>query len=147
MGKICLGVATAFLVVHLGSDPILVGATEAQKQKWLTRVAEGALVAYAVTEAEAGSNLSNLKTLATPVLDGQNNIIGYRLSGTKQFISNGGYADFLTVLAQTPDGPSFFIVEKTMEGFAAGRPEQKHGIRSSNTTSWSSTRSLFPPRI
>ncbi len=119
----------------LGGGARDMAATEAQKQKWLTRVAEGALVAYAVTEAEAGSNLSNLKTLATPVVDGRNNVAGYRLSGTKQFISNGGYADFLTVLAQTPDGPSFFIVEKTMEGFAAGRPEQKHGIRSSNTTS------------
>ena len=133
MGRICLGVATAFLVVHLGSDPILVGGTEAQKQKWLGKVAEGALVAYAVTEAEAGSNLSNLKTSATPVVDGQGNITGYRLNGSKQFISSGGYADFLTVLAQAPEGPSFFVVEKAMKGFSAGKPEQKHGIRSSNT--------------
>jgi alkylation response protein AidB-like acyl-CoA dehydrogenase len=134
MGKICLGVATAFLVIHLGSDPILVGGTDAQKQKWLTKVADGSIVAYAVTEAEAGSNLSNLKTSAAPVLDENNTVTGYRINGTKQFISNGGYADFLTVLAQAPEGPSFFVVEKTMEGFSAGKPEQKHGIRSSNTT-------------
>ncbi len=61
LGKICLGIATAFLVVHRGTDPLLVGATEAQKKEWLTKVAEGALVAYAVTESEAGSNLSNLE--------------------------------------------------------------------------------------
>lgn len=133
MGKICLGVATAFLVIHLGTDPILVAATEEQKQKWLTKVAEGAIVAYAVTEPEAGSNLSNLKTTATPVLDDTGAITGYRISGSKQFISNGGYADFLTVLAQAPEGPTFFIVEKTMPGFCPGKPEEKHGIRSSNT--------------
>jgi alkylation response protein AidB-like acyl-CoA dehydrogenase len=134
LSKICLGIATAFLVIHLGSDPILVGATDAQKEKWLTRVAEGgAIVAYAVTEPEAGSDLTSAKTTATPVVDYQGKITGYRIDGSKQFISNGGYADFLTVLAQTPEGPSFFVVEKTMPGFTAGKPEQKHGIRSSNT--------------
>jgi alkylation response protein AidB-like acyl-CoA dehydrogenase len=135
MAKICLGVGTALLVIHLGSDPILVAGTDAQKQKWLTKVAEeGSIVAYAVTEAEAGSNLSNIKTSATPVLDDAGAVAGYRINGTKQFISSGGYADFLTVLAQTPEGPSFFIVEKTMPGFIPGRPEEKHGIRSSNTS-------------
>ena len=135
MAKICLGVGTALLVMHLGSDPILVAGTDAQKQKWLTKVAEeGSIVAYAVTEAEAGSNLSNLKTSATPVLDDSEAVVGYRINGTKQFISNGGYADFLTVLAQAPEGPSFFIVEKTMPGFIPGRAEEKHGIRSSNTS-------------
>ncbi len=134
MAKICLGVATAFLAIHLGADPILVGATEAQKQKWLSRLAEGdAIVAYAVTESEAGSNLSSLTTTAAPVLDAEGQITGYRLNGSKQFISNGGVADFMTVLAQAPEGPSFFIVENTAEGFLAGKPEQKHGIRSSNT--------------
>jgi alkylation response protein AidB-like acyl-CoA dehydrogenase len=135
MAKICLGVGTALLVIHLGSDPILVAGTDVQKQKWLTKVAEeGSIVAYAVTEAEAGSNLSNIKTNATPVLDDAGAVTGYRINGTKQFISSGGYADFLTVLAQTPEGPAFFIVEKTMPGFIPGRPEEKHGIRSSNTS-------------
>jgi alkylation response protein AidB-like acyl-CoA dehydrogenase len=135
MGKICLGVGTAFLAIHLGADPILVGATDEQKEKWLTKLAEeGSIVAYAVTEPEAGSNLSNLTTTATPVLDDCGAVAGYRINGTKQFISNGGYADFLTVLAQTPEGPSFFIVEKGTEGFAPGKAEEKHGIRSSNTS-------------
>ncbi len=133
MGKICLGVATGFMVVHLGTDPILVAGTDAQKAKWLAKVAEGAIVAYAVTEPEAGSNLSSLTTSASPVVDSQGTITGYRIKGNKQFISNGGYADFLTVLALAPEGPSFFIVEKTMPGFRVGKPEAKHGIRSSST--------------
>jgi alkylation response protein AidB-like acyl-CoA dehydrogenase len=134
LGKICLGVGTGFLVIHLGSDPILVAATEEQKQKWLGRLAqEGSIVAYAVTEPEAGSNLASLTTTATPVTGEDGEIVGYRITGNKQFISNGSYADFLTVLAQTPGGPAFFIVEKDMPGFSAGKPEEKHGIRASNT--------------
>jgi alkylation response protein AidB-like acyl-CoA dehydrogenase len=134
LGKICLGIATGFLVIHLGSDPILVGGTDEQKRKWLGRLAEeGSIVAYAVTEPEAGSNLAALTTTATPVVSDDGVVTGYRISGNKQFISNGSYADFLTVLAQTPQGPAFFVVEKNMPGFTAGKPEEKHGIRSSNT--------------
>ena len=134
LGRTCLGIGTGFLVIHLGSDPILVGGTEEQKRKWLGKLAqEGSIVAYAVTEPEAGSNLSALTTTATPVADDAGTVIGYRINGNKQFISNGSYADFLTVLAQTPTGPAFFVVEKDMPGFTAGKPEQKHGIRSSNT--------------
>ncbi len=134
MAKVCLGIATAFLAIHLGTDPILVGATPEQKQKWLTKIAEeGCIVAYAVTEPEAGSNLSNFKTKAEPVTDDTGSIVGYRINGNKQFISNGGFADFLTVLAQTPEGPTFFIVEKDAEGFKPGKSEEKHGIRCSNT--------------
>jgi alkylation response protein AidB-like acyl-CoA dehydrogenase len=133
-GKICLGVGTGFFAIHLGTDPILAAGTQAQKQKWLGRLAQGdSIVAYAVTEPEAGSNLANLKTTATPVKDAQGNITGYMITGNKQFISNGGYADFITVLAVTPEGPSFFVVEKDMPGFSAGKPEDKHGIRASNT--------------
>jgi alkylation response protein AidB-like acyl-CoA dehydrogenase len=133
MAKICLGVATAFLAIHLGADPLLVGATNEQKETWLGRLAEGAIVAYGVTEPEAGSNLQSFKTTATPVFDENGTVTGYRINGSKQFISNGGYADFLTVLAQTPEGPSFFVVEKGTPGFTPGKAEDKHGIRSSNT--------------
>jgi alkylation response protein AidB-like acyl-CoA dehydrogenase len=145
LGNICLGVGTGFFAIHLGTDPILAAGTEAQKQKWLGRLAEGnSIVAYAVTEPEAGSNLSNLKTTATPVKDGHDNVTGYRINGTKQFISNGGFADFLTVLAVTPEGPSFFVVEKDMPGFTAGKPEEKHGIRASNTAALSFEDVLVP---
>jgi alkylation response protein AidB-like acyl-CoA dehydrogenase len=145
LGNICLGVATGFFAIHLGTDPILAAGTDAQKQKWLGKLAEGkSIVAYAVTEPEAGSNLSNLKTTAVPVKDGSGTITGYRLAGNKQFISNGGVADFLTVLAVTPEGPSFFVVEKNTPGFSAGKPEEKHGIRASNTTALSFEDVLVP---
>ncbi len=135
MAKICLGVGTAFFAIQLGSDPILVGATEEQKQKWLGRIAEGdTLVAYAVTEPEAGSNLAALKTKADPVADESGNVTGYKITGSKQFISTGGYADIVTVLANTPEGPSFFVVEKGMDGFTQHKGEEKHGIRASNTS-------------
>ena len=135
MCKICLGVGTAFFAIQLGSDPIMVGGTEAQKEKWLGAVAEGnSLVAYAVTEAEAGSNLASLKTKAEPVMDASGTLTGYRINGSKQFISTGGFADFVTVLAQTPEGPTFFVVEKGSEGFEQHKGEEKHGIRASNTS-------------
>jgi alkylation response protein AidB-like acyl-CoA dehydrogenase len=135
MSKICLGVGTAFFAIQLGSDPIIVGGTEAQKEKWLGAVTEGkSLVAYAVTEPEAGSNLASLKTRAEPVVDDAGALTGYRINGTKQFISTGGFADFVTVLAQTPDGPTFFVVEKGTEGFQQHKGEEKHGIRASNTS-------------
>jgi len=135
MSKICLGVGTAFFAIQLGSDPIIVGGTEAQKERWLGAVAEGhSLVAYAVTEAEAGSNLASLKTKAEPVVDDSGTLTGYRINGSKQFISTGGYADFVTVLAQTPEGPTFFVVEKGTQGFEQHKGEEKHGIRASNTS-------------
>ncbi|MBC2694939.1 MAG: acyl-CoA dehydrogenase [Desulfobacteraceae bacterium] len=145
ISNICLGIATGFFAIQLGSDPILVGATEEQKHKWLGSIAEGkTLVAYAVTEAGAGSNLAALKTKADPVTNDAGEIIGYNINGTKQFISTGGYADFVTVLANTPDGPSFFIVEKGTKGFVQGKAEEKHGIRASNTSPLSFTDVFVP---
>jgi alkylation response protein AidB-like acyl-CoA dehydrogenase len=128
-----LGVATAVLATFLGGDPIHVGGTPEQKQRWLTKIAEeGSLVAYGATEPSAGSDLGALRTAATRVEE-NGQVVGYRLNGSKQWISNGGVADFFTILAKTPKGPSWFIVEKGAEGLSAGRPEEKHGIRLSNT--------------
>lgn len=130
-----LGVATAFLAICLGTDPILVGGTPEQKQRWLTRIAgEGLIVAYGVTEPEAGSNVASLKTTADPILAADGTVTGYRLNGAKQFITNGGVADLYTILAKTPAGPSFFVVEKGTPGLGVGKKEDKHGIRASNTT-------------
>jgi alkylation response protein AidB-like acyl-CoA dehydrogenase len=135
MSKICLGIATAFFAIQLGADPLIVGGTEAQKRKWLGAIADGScLVAYAVTEPGAGSNLAALKTKADPVTDDKGEIVGYTINGTKQFISTGGYADFVTLLANTPEGPAFFVVEKGAKGFLQGKGEEKHGIRASNTS-------------
>ncbi|MBI2389073.1 MAG: acyl-CoA dehydrogenase family protein [Deltaproteobacteria bacterium] len=133
LAHVDLGMATSVLATFLGSDPISVGGTPEQKQLWLTKIAEeGALVAYGATEPSAGSDLGALKTTATPVeKDGA--VVGYRISGSKQWISNGNIADFYTILASTPGGPTWFVVEKGAPGFSAGRQEEKHGIRLSNT--------------
>ena len=59
--------------------------------------------------------------------------MGYRISGRKQWISNGGVADRYTILANAPGGPSWFLVDRGTEGLTYGKPEDKHGIRASNT--------------
>lgn len=133
MARVDLAVSTGVLATFLGSDPILFGGTQEQKAKWMTRIArEGLLMAYGATEPEAGSDLAALRTTATPVRE-NGNIVGYRINGNKQWISNGGYADLYSVLAQTPGGPSWFVVEKGTPGLGHGKPEDKHGIRASNT--------------
>jgi len=134
MAKMDLGVATSFLAICLGMDPIRVGGTSAQKEKYIARIAEeGLIVAYGVTEPEAGSNVQSLKTRADRVLDDKDQVKGYRLNGQKQFITNGGVAQLYTILADTPEGPSFFIVEAGAEGLIPGKHEDKHGIRASDT--------------
>ena len=135
MASIDLGVATAFLAICLGTDPILVGGTPEQKQHWLSKIAsEGLIVAYGVTEPGAGSNVAAIETSADPILDSDGKITGYRLNGTKQFITNGGVAELYTILARAPGGLSFFAVERGTPGLEVGRHEEKHGIRASNTT-------------
>ncbi len=135
MSKICLGITTAFFAIQLGADPLLVGGTEEQKKKWLGAIAQGnSLVAYAVTEPAAGSDVAGIKTKADPVLNDSGEIIGYKINGTKQFISTGGAADFITLLAKAPEGLTFFVIEKGTKGFSAGKSEEKHGIRSSQTS-------------
>jgi alkylation response protein AidB-like acyl-CoA dehydrogenase len=132
--RIDLGLATGMLAVALGTDPIRVGCTPEQRRRWLPRVAnEGLIVAYAVTEPEAGSNVQNLKTEARPIVDDDGRVTHYRLTGVKQFISNGSIADLYTVLAKAPGGPSFFIVERNTPGLTPGKHEIKHGIRLSDT--------------
>jgi alkylation response protein AidB-like acyl-CoA dehydrogenase len=132
--KIDLGLATAMLAVALGTDPIRVGCTHEQKLKWIPRIAEeGLVVAYGVTEPEAGSNVQNLKTEAVRVTDESGKVTHYRLNGVKQFISNGSIADLYTILAKAPDGPTFFVVERNTPGLTPGRHEIKHGIRLSDT--------------
>jgi len=132
MAGIDLGLATAFLAVSLGLDPIVVGGTPEQKSQWMGRVAaEGLLVAYGVTEPTVGSDLGALKSKAVKFeKDGKP---WYRINGSKQFITNGGVAHFYTILAATEAGPTFFIVEKGTPGLSASKPEDKHGIRMSNT--------------
>jgi alkylation response protein AidB-like acyl-CoA dehydrogenase len=109
--------------------------SEAQKQKYLTRLASGeALGAFCLSEPEAGSDATSQKTSADLVGD------HYILNGTKNWITNGSSASIYLVIAQTNaslghKGISVFIVEKTWEGFDIGKKEDKLGIRGSDTHS------------
>lgn len=133
MAGIDLGIATGVLATFLGSDPISVGGTREQKEYWMGRIAEEALLmAYGATEPQAGSDLAAMETKAVPLSD-NGTVAGYKISGRKQWISNGGVADLYSILALAPGGPSWFVVDRESEGFSFGQPEDKHGIRASNT--------------
>ena len=131
MARVDIGLGTSVFATFLGSDPILMGGTEEQRKEWLGRIAEqGTIFAYAATEPEAGSDLAAMSTVAVPLDGGAG---GYRITGRKQWISNGTIADACTVLAMAPGGPSWFIVERGTEGLSSAPPEDKHGIRLSDT--------------
>ena len=115
----------------IGTLPIVYYGTEAQKQHYLPKLATGEwLAAYALTEPQAGSDALAIATRAS--FDPATRT--YRLSGTKQFITNAGFADLFTVFAKV-DGDRFtaFLVERTRPGVATGPEEQKLGIRGSST--------------
>ena len=118
----------------LCSNHLTLFANEEQKLKYLTRLARGeTLGAWGLTEAEAGSDAAALKTRA--VKDGKHWI----LNGSKRFITNGSLAEIHVVMAITNpedkrNGISAFILEKGMDGFSAGKKEDKLGIRSADTS-------------
>ncbi|HEX8114845.1 MAG TPA: acyl-CoA dehydrogenase family protein, partial [Kofleriaceae bacterium] len=133
LAAVDVGIATGLLATFLGSEPISVGGTEDQQRRWLGQIAEhGILMAYGATEPAAGSDLAALRTVAERVEDGGKRV-GYRITGSKQWISNGGVADLYTILANAPGGPTWFVVDKGTPGLTPGKPEDKHGIRASNT--------------
>jgi len=115
----------------IGTLPILYFGNEEQKQKYLPKLASGEYIgAYALTEAGSGSDALAAKTKAVLSPDGKH----YVLNGEKMFITNGTWADVITVFAKV-DGEHFtgFIVEKGMEGVSAGKEEKKMGIHGSST--------------
>ncbi|PSL45828.1 hypothetical protein B0H94_10683 [Salsuginibacillus halophilus] len=124
------------LSVHtsVGTNPILYFGSEAQKEKYVPKLASGEYVgAFALTEPGAGSDAKAMKT--TAVKDGE----AYVLNGSKVFITNGGAADTYIVFAKTnpaagAKGVTAFIVEKDTPGFQVGKKEKKMGLRGSNTT-------------
>ncbi|MDX1699542.1 MAG: acyl-CoA dehydrogenase family protein, partial [Melioribacteraceae bacterium] len=125
----CMSTAT-LIGAHqsIGANVIYLGGTEEQKKKYLTPLASGEkLGAFCLTEAQAGSDSFNLRTKAERV-DGK-----WILNGEKLWITNGGIADIVSVFARTPKGISAFIVETDTEGFHAGPPEKKMGIKGSST--------------
>jgi alkylation response protein AidB-like acyl-CoA dehydrogenase len=134
ISKACVGVSTSYAANALGTYPILLYGTEAHKKKYLPDIATGKrLVAFGLTEANAGSDAGGVQTTAK--LEGNE----YVLNGTKQWITNGGEAEIYTVIAITDRskgarGASAFIVEKGTPGFTFGKKENKMGIRASSTT-------------
>jgi alkylation response protein AidB-like acyl-CoA dehydrogenase len=129
MGRGDLATST-FIGAHqsIGANAIYVGGSEAVKQKFLVPLAEGKKIGgFALTEAGAGSDSFNLKTRAK--LDGNEWVI----NGEKLWITNGGFADILSVFARTDRGISAFVVETKTPGFSAGPKEKKMGIRGSMT--------------
>ena len=129
------GFATAAYATSLACAPVITGATEEQKNKYLRMVAEdGALASYAVTEPGAGSDVAACKTLA--VRDGDD----YVINGSKMWITGAGYADWFFVLAKTDmdagyKGMSGFIVDSDTPGLSLGKKENNMGQRCSDTRS------------
>ncbi len=129
----CIAITTTFAASALGGYPILLFGNDEQKQKYLPDVAAGKrLVAFGLTEANAGSDAAGIQ--CTAVEDGDY----WVLNGTKQWITSGGEAEIYTIIAMTDRhkgarGATAFIVEKGDEGFTFGKKEKKMGLRASST--------------
>jgi len=125
--------------VGIGTLPLVWYGTDAQKRKYLPKIASGEIVsAYALSESTSGSDAVNARTRAVLSADGKT----YTLNGEKMWISNAGFADLFTVFAKCaiPDGPdagkeklTAFLIERGTPGFANGKEEHKLGIRGSST--------------
>ncbi len=134
LSRACGGIAVCYAASALGTFPIVLFGNDEQKRKYLPDLAKGKkLAAFGITEPEAGSDASGIKTTAKKVDD------HYVLNGMKHFITNGGDADTYVVIAMTDKnkgarGASAFILEKGMPGFTFGKKEDKLGIRASSTS-------------
>ena len=133
LSRACGGIAVCYAASALGTFPIVLFGNDEQKKKYLPDLAAGIKVAaFAITEPEAGSDASAIKTSAKK--EGSH----YVLNGLKHFITNGGDAETYVVIAMTNKdkgarGASAFIVEKGTPGFTFGKKEDKFGIRASST--------------
>lgn len=129
----CAGLALTTGTSALGAIPMYLAATKEQRERWCPDLASGKkLWAFALTEAEAGSDATALKT--TAIKDGDY----YVVNGAKHFISSGKEADFYTVAVNTNPsrgarGISLLVIEKGTPGFTFGKKETKMGIRSNPT--------------
>src|SRR5436305_898100 len=115
----------------IGTLPLVYFGNDAQKQKYLPKLAAGEIVgAYALSEASSGSDALNCRSRAALSPDGKH----YILNGEKMWITNAGFADLFTVFAKV-DGEKFtaFLIERNFPGFSIGAEEHKMGIRGSST--------------
>jgi alkylation response protein AidB-like acyl-CoA dehydrogenase len=132
VARVCGAASLIPAVNKLGSVPLLIGASQEQKKKYLTQLAQGKGFSYCLSESEAGSDAAAMKTKAVKSGD------KWILSGSKKWISNAGVSEFYTVLATTDPtkgskGISAFIVEKSDAGVSFGAHEKKMGFRGSPT--------------
>jgi acyl-CoA dehydrogenase len=133
LGWGCSGIGTSLMANGLASAPLLIGGSEETKKKYLGMLTEAPkLSSFCLTEPDAGSDVSGMKTRA--VKNGDK----YVISGSKCFITNGGYADWYTVYAKTdPEaghrGITAFVVERESDGVTVDKKEDKLGQRASNT--------------
>jgi butyryl-CoA dehydrogenase len=127
--RACGGMGVGFAVNALGSFPIIVGGTEEQKERWLPGIAAGEkLIAFGLSEKEAGSDAGSMKTVAHREGD------HYVLQGEKKWNTGGAVASYNTIFAVTEPGRgargiSAFVVEQGTKGFTVGKHEDKMGIR------------------
>ncbi len=137
LGGHCASTAV-FVNAHqsIGCRALILFGTKEQQAKWLPGLLDGSkLAAFALTEPEAGSDAGGVQTTATPTEDGE----AYLLNGTKHYITNGGIADVLTVMARTPDGKggtkvTAFLCTPDMPGFHVVEARaEKCGIRGTAT--------------
>ena len=132
VARICGSSSLIPAVNKLGSLPLMLSGSKAQKEKWLPQLAKGKGFSYCLSESEAGSDASALKTKAE-LKDGS-----WVINGSKKWISNAGVSEFYTAIAQTDPskgskGITAFIVEKSDPGVSFGAPEKKMGFRGSPT--------------
>ena len=137
LGGHCASTAVFVNAHHsIGCRALVLFGTKEQQARWLPGLLDGSkLCAFALTEPEAGSDAANVQTTATPTEDGQ----AYVLNGVKHYITNGGIAQILTVMARTPDGKggskvTAFLVTPDMPGFEVVEARaEKCGIRGTAT--------------
>jgi alkylation response protein AidB-like acyl-CoA dehydrogenase len=126
-------VAVATSVHTLACFPVFAYGTEEQRARWLPGMLAGRLIGgYSLSEPQAGSDAAALTCKAERVAD------GYRITGTKAWITHGGIADFYALFARTGEGArgiSCFLAPGAAEGLAFGRPEEKMGLHAVPTTS------------
>ncbi len=124
LGRGDIGIATTLIANCLASFPVLLAGTPEQKKHWFDVLQEKKYGAFCLTEPNAGSDASNMKTTAAK--DGDD----YLINGTKCFITNGGIAGIYTVLAKAAKGRlTAFIVERDREGDSIGKEEDKMDMR------------------
>ncbi|MBQ8563205.1 MAG: acyl-CoA dehydrogenase family protein [Firmicutes bacterium] len=132
IAKADAGLAVSIAGSNLALRTVLAGGTQEQKEQICSRIAEGEVGAFCLTETDAGSDVMNMKMRASHMADQT-----WMLTGTKQFITNGSTADFYVVAAVSDETgtPSLFLVDAGTEGLNPGAPEKKLGIRSCDTCS------------